>query len=276
MYILDDPTVGSGGSGWFKPALNVKNRISILPGFISLADLTVSPEMEELAKKDPKVAAEAAQRKRMHELIQKGLEREAPSTQKWTNDKGEEGYLYSKVEAAYIHWHDSGPFFCKATEGACCCERSSKEKAMAYGLIAIVYQTDVNGDPVARANPEVTADGKLDFNYSLQIWNLTEAKMRAFKESHSQYPPIFSDYIVGMEPSGKMERLKVSNTPKCLWRSRGLEVQRRIIREGLPLFAKIYRGLAQKDYSVPEIATLFGQGTPPGRSEEDYGSLLNI
>lgn len=252
--MMDDKDVGRGTSSFFKPEKGLVSRVALIPAFLSKKELS---EDQELLKG-----------------IEAGLDKTIPTTEKYTH-KDEEGYLWPRVDSAPCFYMDNVGWFTTDSEDAqdLASVQLGREPSTQYGVVVYVYETTPDGE-VQRVEPK--SEGQMNFRGNLMLWTLTSARMREWKNFHRQFPPIFSDYEVTLEKSGRTDRIKFSTCKTCLWRECSPEVQDTLIRKAAPLWERVPKAVASKTYSLEDLRTIYqlGSETTKGDQETSFQKLL--
>lgn len=281
--LMDNPEVGAGGSEFFKPS-SQKQVVALIPSFIPLAELNVSDELKEKAKKDADAASEVEELVRFKEMLEQGADRDPATVLKASEP--EEGYYYARADSHFTHYMTGvGYYLCKKHEyekegrESTCCKFSEREALLRYAVVLLVYDTDAEGEvnfiPKDRAQP-LDDKNKLDFKYKFCTWTLTDSQMRAWKQFHKKNPPVSTDYEINTVKQGNADR--VNFTPcrgDALWTKRGPVLQKKILKEGAKVWATISKTLG-KDLPVTEIDQMFlgSAAKKSGSNERDFKGLI--
>jgi hypothetical protein len=295
---VDDNAVGRGQGDYFKVS-DKKQRIALVPKFITDASLTPSEQIQILsAKGDVEAQEQVAALLGLKENILANLQKRPPRALRVDGENP--GYLSSVVASHMVHYKQGvGYFLCKKMEyeGAgrtptCCTAprsdpKEQKEASALYAFVLLVYddadpdtgevpsipeqlQKPIPGDPV----------NKLDFRYHLVPWAVNDSKMRELKRIQGQFPPIDSDYLVWTEKQGATDRMKANaaGREKALWTLKGDVFKSRVVKEAASLWEGINRTLG-RNFSMDEIDQMLTGAAPvqtPKKTttERQFGALL--
>jgi hypothetical protein len=281
---IDDAEVGQSSGQFFQPS-NQKQRIALVPAFISAAELEISDDLRtKVASGDPAAVADFEDISRLKSSIDEGLDRDPPSVLKVKDPK--EGYLFAKTLSHFVHYTQGvGYWLCKRHEyeanglDATCCAHSEREAMMMYAVVLLVYETDAKGQvikiPEARQMP-LDASNKLDFKYSLKTWTLSDPKMREWKRFKDQNPLVCTDYEVWTEKQGAADRIKFSPCRgDAKWMTKGPSLLSKVLKEGGKMWDDVGKRLG-KDLSINDIDTMFGQtnSRKVAPNERNFSGLL--
>jgi len=284
--VMDDAQVGKGSGNYFTPS-NLKQRISLVPAFITEKELEPSDELKEKAKGgDSSAIEEIDNLVDTKELLEKGATREPPTVLKVKDP--EAGYLFARADSHFVHYiKNYGYLLCKKHEyeaagrtATCCVSNSEQDAMLMYAVVIVVYLTDPEGQivklPVER-QPQLDETHKLDFKYEFKSWSLSDSRMRAWKQFHNQNPPINTDYEVWTQKQGNSDRLQFSPCKgDSLWSQRGQVLVKKILNEGVKEWGSIAKSLG-RDVSIDEIDKMFGVAvakTQAQNTEKNFAGLL--
>jgi len=293
---IDDADVGRGGGEYFK-VTSQKQRIAIIPYFVTKQELVISEEMKAKAADDAKVAAAIDHTMKFIQLLQEGAEAEPPRVKPMTWN-GIEGFRYCRMDSAYAHYDETVKYYlCKADEykalnreAECCLKGKSDAMAAGkpeqgdaqrlYAFIVLVYNTDAEGN-ILKIAPEARRklddQHKLDFKFEFRTWAINDSKMKGLKAFKNKFPPISCDYEVSEQMQGQSKRVIFSPcNGTALWLSRGPVLEQEVLDAVDPMWEKISRTIG-RDMTIAEIDTLCGKapaGNKPKTTEKSFAGLI--
>lgn len=258
---FDDSRVGRSEGDFFKPSGTKERpqRVAFVPGEALQSELQPSAELRRRAQTGDREAQERLEDiMGLHETLTATLKKRPPAAEVWTNETGQKVILYAKTESAKVFYVDN--------VGSVLFKDGIPDEVInqtngiytAYGIVLIEYDLDADGN-VVLLPPDRQLDlpggHKLDFRYTMKVWSLNDAKIRAWKEQTRNNPLIFTDFEVWTEQQGKSPRVKFSPCGPATWR-RNEGVKRRVIAEARKVYAALGRLIA-KDFEVDDILAMF-------------------
>jgi hypothetical protein len=283
--VWSDPSTGRGVPTRLEVTVN-KQRVAQMPIWRSLESFDPPPEVVDRARQGVKEAIREMRRLRdLKDNVEKGLHEEFPSTVEYTVG-GKPGYLYVPGYMELAHFIENlGMFRCKTAEfrasgqigpdeKAPCCIKAGKDAQVATVILVLGYATDPGGKvvPVDEDVQERLDDGtRIPFEYTYLGYSLNYKQKQAWSNVQVANPPLNSDYHVFKEGPGQYAKIVYAALGKCLWRSLGDAMVRRVIEEVAKRLHLIDDALG-RDLGLEEQRRLFfesrgavqGGGVPQG------------
>jgi hypothetical protein len=280
---MSEETVGNSESPYYELQENVNDRISLIGAFISLKELEITEADEELAKKDAAAEAYNNRKKVFLEHLEREAAKDRPGACKYSLN-GEDGFLYARTDSHPVHFRKGvGGYLCKRDQyekaglEPVCCDNDDRGPFLSHVVVILQYLTDNEGElievPEYKQSFIPGTTEKLPYKYSIKYWQISDAKMKAWKGVQKEYPPISSDFYVKGEKQGNGLIAKFSNCSECKWQKNEKLREAVIGKAHKDWWSKAGQKLG-KDLSIDEIDRSYGIERPKKNNEASYGELL--